>query len=214
MPLKQNDFIEIEFTGRIKDSYIFDSNIKEDLKSINPNLEAKPLIFCLGQGMFLKGVEDFLIGKEIGVYEIYLSPEKAFGKRDQKLIHIIPMKVFKEHKLNPVQGATLTFDNAVGKILAVSGGRVIVDFNNPLAGKEVIYKVRVIRKVEDVNEKTRALIDFFFKKELKFKIEEGKIIIEVEEKIVKLVELFKEKFKEILNLDVEIKKIENVPSIK
>ena len=45
-------------------------------------IEAEPFIFCLGEGMFLPGIEDFLIGKEIGEYEVELPPEKAFGKRN------------------------------------------------------------------------------------------------------------------------------------
>ncbi len=58
MGLKKKDFIEIEFTGRIKDGNIFDSNIKKDLEEANLNIEAKPFIFSLGNGMFIKGVDD------------------------------------------------------------------------------------------------------------------------------------------------------------
>ena len=65
MPLKKNDFIEIEFTAKTKDGEIFDSNVKSDLKKANLNTEAKPAIFALGEGMFLKGADDFLLGKEI-----------------------------------------------------------------------------------------------------------------------------------------------------
>ena len=52
--------------------------------------------------MFLKGVDDFLIGKEIGKYTIELTPEKAFGNRESKLVQMIPMKVFQQHKINPI----------------------------------------------------------------------------------------------------------------
>jgi len=99
MTLQKDDFIEIEFTGRIKDGEMFDSNIAEELKKLNSNQEAKPFIFCLGQEMFLAGVDEFLIGKELGDYEIELKPEKAFGLRNPSLIQMIPVKVFIEHKL-------------------------------------------------------------------------------------------------------------------
>ena len=97
------------------------------------------------------------------------------------------------------------FDGKTAKILTVSGGRIITDFNNPLAGKIVIYKIKVLRTVLDINEKAKALIEFLFKKDLFFRIEEKKIIIEVEKELVKFVELFKEKFKDILGLDLEVK---------
>ena len=205
MTLKKKDFIEIEFTGRVKDGEIFDSNIKEDLKNSDLNFEPKPFVFCLGEGMFLKSIEDFLIGKEIGKYNIELTPEKAFGNRDRKLIQEVSMKIFREQKLNPVPGMMFNLDGRIAKILSVSGGRVIVDFNNPVAGKIVIYKIKVLRKVEDINEKAKALIQFLFKKNMDFEIKEKKIILKVEKELVKFVEFFKDKFKEILSLDLEVK---------
>lgn len=208
MSLEENDFIEIEFVGRIKEGGVFDSNIPEELKKLNPNSEAKPFVFSLGNEMFLEGIDNFLIGKDIGKYEIELSPEKAFGKRDPNLIQRMPIKVFAEHNLNPIPGAVFNFDNRVGKVLTVSGGRVMMDFNNPLAGREIVYKINILRKVEDINEKVKALNDFFFRREFKFEISEKKLILKAEKNIVKFVELFKDKYKEILGLDLEINEIE------
>ena len=148
MALERNDFIEIEFTGKIKDGDIFDSNIPEDIKKAKLSLQPKPFIFSLGQGMFLKGVDDFLIGKEIGEYEIELQPENAFGKRDPKQVQIIPMKIFHQQKINPYPGAVFNFDGKIAKIISVSGGRVMTDFNNPIAGKIVTYKIKIKRKIE------------------------------------------------------------------
>ena len=161
--------------------------------------------------MFLKGIEDFLIGKEIGKYKIELTPEKAFGPRNSKLIQLIPMKVFMEQKTQPVPGAVFNFDGKPAKILTVSGGRIIADFNNPLAGKDVVYDLTVKRKVEDINEKTQAMIDFFFRQELKFKIQDKKITLEVDKPLAEYAKMFQDKFKEILGLDLEIKEIKNPP---
>ncbi len=214
MELKRKDFIEIEFTGKIKDGEIFDSNIKKDLEKINPDSKPKPLIFCLGEDMFLKGIEDFLIRKDVGEYKIELQPEKAFGNRDSKLVQMIPMKIFNEQKVNPVPGAMFNFDNRIAKILTVSGGRVMVDFNNPLAGKTVVYDIKVLRKVEDSNEKIKALIEFFTKKDFKIEIKDKKLIIYTDKQFSQFLNLFKDKFKEILGLDLEIKEIEENPPKK
>ncbi len=205
MPLKKKDFVEIEFTARIKEGEIFDSNIEKDLKKINPDAKARPFVFSLGQGMFLKGIDDFLIGKDVGKYKIELPAEKAFGKREPKLIQRIPIKVFREHKLNPSPGIAFSFDGRLGKVLAVSGGRVMVDFNNPIAGKDVVYNIKVLKKVEGVNEKAKALSDFLFRREFKFEIKDKKIIMHVEKPMMKLVEGLKDKYKEVLGLDLEVK---------
>ncbi|VVB82048.1 Putative FKBP-type peptidyl-prolyl cis-trans isomerase [uncultured archaeon] len=207
MGLQKKDFVEIEFTGKIKGGEIFDSNIKEDLKKLNPEANPKPIVLSLGEGMFLKGIDDFLIGKEIGDYNIELTPEKAFGPRVKEFTQMIPIKVFKSQNIMPSPGDAFNFDGRIAKVLTVSGGRVIVDFNNPLAGKTVIYKIKVLRKVEDLNEKAKSFIDFLFRRELKFSIVDKKIILEVEKGMSKFVELFKDKFKDILGLDFEVKEI-------
>jgi len=209
MTLNKNDFIEIKFTAKTKDGEIFDSNIKEDLEKINSDIKPKPFIFCLGQSMFLKGVEDFLIGKDIGEYTIEVKPKDAFGNRDPRLVQLIPIKVFNEQKVNPFPGAMFNFDGRVAKVLSVSGGRVIVDFNNPLAGKDVIYYIKVLRKIEDLNEKIKAFNEFIFKRDFKFEIKEKKLVIQVEKQAKQFVELFKDKFKEIFSLDLEVKETED-----
>ncbi len=208
MSFQKNDFIEIEFTGKIKDGEVFDSNVPEELKKLNPNQKAEPFIFCLGQDMFLKGIENFLIGKEAGEYDIELKPESAFGLRDPSLIQMIPMKVFVEHKVNPIPGTVLNFDNRIGKVLTVSGGRTMVDFNNPLAGKEVIYHVKILRKVEDINEKIKSLNEFLFKRNFKFEIVNKKLVLEVDKGFKAFVEIFKDKFKEMLDLELEVKELD------
>lgn len=205
MLLKKKDFIEIEFTGKVKDGEIFDSNIKEDLKKINSKIEAKPFILCLGEGMFLEGVEDFLIGKDIGEYKTELSPEKAFGKRDPKLIQLMSAKIFREHQINPVQGVMFNFDGRIGKVLSVSGGRIRVDFNNPLAGKDVLYEIKILKKINDKNEQIKSFINFLFKKDFEFGVKDKKLIISADEGYKQFAEMFADKFKEVFGLELEVK---------
>jgi FKBP-type peptidyl-prolyl cis-trans isomerase 2 len=218
MVLQKNDFIEINFTGKTSGGVIFDSNIKSDLEKINPqNAESKPLVYPLGQGMFLQGVDDFLIGKDIGNYEINLPAEKAFGQRKPELIHLMPLSAFRDHKINPFPGAILNFDGRMGKILSNNGGRVRVDFNHPIAGKEVIYSLNIIRKVEDKVEQVKAINQFLFRQDFDFELKKDKIIFNVEKQIEQLLKLFEQKFKEIFNLGIEFKikdTLKNVEEIK
>ncbi len=209
MILKNKDFIEVEFTGKIKDGEVFDSNIKKELEKMNSNIPAKPLIFCLGEDMFLKGVEDYLIGKQPGKYIIELTPEKSFGKRNRNLIQLVPMKVFQQQQTQPVPGLMFNFDGRPAKILSVSGGRVMADFNNPLAGKDVTYEIEVKKKITDLNEKTKAIIDFFFRQELKFQIKDKTITLEINKSLADYAKRFKDKFKEILGLELKIKEVDN-----
>jgi len=206
---KKGDFIEIEYTGiDLLTNTIFDTNIKEEAKKINPKMSTKPLVVCIGEGMVVEGLDEALEDKELGKeYNIRLEPEKAFGKRYKELIKLIPMRVFTEQKVYPEKGMTLVLDNSLAKVVSVSGGRVLVDFNNPLAGKDIEYKFMIKRIVYDDKERINALQKFFFGQEFAFDLieKEGKKkIIFKDLKLVPILNAFKDKFKNILGFDVEV----------
>ncbi len=202
--IKKNDFIQLEYTGKIKDSNeIFDTNIEEQAKKINLNIQTKPLSICIGQGMILESIDEFLEGKELGTFTLDLTPEKAFGLRDKRLIKIMPLSVFQNQKVMPERGQVFSFDGMFGKISSISGGRVIVDFNNPIAGKEVVYELKLIKKLQNQEEKIKSLIKTFFKTDFSFKLNNNVIEIEVPKPLIKFIDMFKDKFKEILNLEIK-----------
>jgi len=208
MSIKKNDFVEIEFIAKVKDSgEVFDTNIKPEAEKAKLNIkEILPLAICVGKGMTLKGIDSFLEGKEIGEnYTLNLSAEEAFGKRDSKMIKMIPLKVFLQQKIYPESGMQLALDGMVVKVLSNSGGRVLVDFNNPLAGKEVVYNLRVIKNIEEIKDKVNALQDFFFRKRFEFKVlENKKILFEVPKSAIQFVEFFAKNFEEILGEKIEV----------
>jgi FKBP-type peptidyl-prolyl cis-trans isomerase SlyD len=207
--IQKNDFIEIEFTGKANNE-VFDTTNKQEAKQMNPEIDTKdikPLIVSVGNQMLLKGFDDAIEGKETNKkYSIHLEPEQAFGKRDPSLIKIISMKTFREKNINPVPGLTLQMDNYLAKILSVSGGRITVDFNNQLAGKEIDYDFKITKKIEDNKEKISALQDFFFKQRFEFEIDEkNKKVILKDEKIKPLVQMMAQKFKDMTGFDFEVK---------
>lgn len=208
MTFKKGDFIEINFTGRIKGGEIFDSNIKEDLDKANFKGNPENFVFPIGEGMFIKGVDEFLIGKDLGEYNISLLPENAFGKRDSKLIQMMPISLFIQHKINPIPGAMLHFDGRLAKVMTVSGGRVMVDFNNPLAGKEVEYRIIVKKIITNQKEKIDSLNNFFFRKKFEFEIKDKKLVLKTPKGLKQLILMFKEKYKEILGLELDVEEVE------
>jgi FKBP-type peptidyl-prolyl cis-trans isomerase 2 len=203
MAIQKNDFVELEFTGK-SDGKIFDTTKKQEAKEIGLDADVKPVIVAVGHEMLLTGFDKALEGKELGkTYSIHLTPKEAFGSRKPELIRTAPMKIFLAQNIRPAPGMTVQLDNHLAKILSVSGGRVTVDFNNPLAGKEIDYDFLIKKKVEDDNEKINALQDFFFKQRFDFDIKDKKVIFK-DNKIKPLIEMFRQKFKDIAGLDVEV----------
>lgn len=208
MTIKEKDFVEIEFTGKIKDSQeIFDSNIQEDIKKAKLDIkEIKPFILSVGQKMLPSGFDQDLIEKEINKkYTLELKPEDAFGKRDKELIKMVPTRLFLEQRINPQRGMQLNLDGQIVKILSNSGGRTLIDFNHPLAGKEVVYNYKINRIVKNENEKIDALFDFFFKQKLEYEVKDKKIIFkELKKELKPYLQIFAPKIKEILDLEINL----------
>jgi FKBP-type peptidyl-prolyl cis-trans isomerase 2 len=200
--INKGDFIEILFTGIDQNGEVFDSNMPDDLPKEARGI-AKPFIFPLGHGMFLESIDNFLIGKDVGKsYDLTLQPKDAFGERDKSKVKIIPLRVFLQHKVNPHPGMSLNLDGQLVKVISVSGGRVMTDFNNPLAGKVVHYKIKVNRIVTDKNEQAKSTLYYFTKHDFKFEISENKLIVYCPKGFDKFLMLFKDKFKEILDLEL------------
>jgi FKBP-type peptidyl-prolyl cis-trans isomerase 2 len=206
MTIAKNDFIEIEFTGRIKDSNeVFDTNIKKVAEEAGiETKKIKPFILSVGNKMLPENFDADLIGKELQKdYKLELEAKKAFGERNREMIKMIPTKLFLEQRINPERGMQLSLDGQLVKILSNSGGRTLVDFNNPLAGKDVIYEYQILRKVEETKEKIDGLQEFFFRKAFPFEEKDKKIIFKVKKGEDQYVSMFAPKFKELLNLDIE-----------
>jgi len=159
--IKKGDFVELEYTGKIKDeNKVFDTTKKEVAIANNLNKEAdyKPIVVCIGEGYILQTLEAELEGKKLGKYTFELSPEQAFGKKSAQLLKLVPIKVFKQQDIMPYPGLEVNIDNRFGIIRNVSGGRVIVDFNHPLSGRDLTYDVEVKRFVNNDKEKLESLL--------------------------------------------------------
>jgi hypothetical protein len=78
-----------------------------------------------------------------------------------QLIKIVPETEFRKHGTKPYPGMFITADNLRGRVLSVSSGRVKVDFNHPLAGKTLVYNVEVKEKVENIEDKIKAISQFY-----------------------------------------------------
>ena len=212
--MKKGDFIELEYTGKVKDmDFVFDTTSEKEAKENNIH-DAKasydPVVICIGQGHVIKGLDEQLEGKELErEYKIELSPEQGFGKKNAKLIQLVATGKFIKQKINPIPGLQVNIDGMMGMIRTVSGGRTLVDFNHPLAGKELIYDFKINKIVKDDEEKLRALLKLQLNlKDIKVNIKEGNATIDlnIKQNLPKPIE---EKLTEhIKELIPSIKKIE------
>ncbi|MBI4148508.1 peptidylprolyl isomerase [Candidatus Woesearchaeota archaeon] len=169
MNIKKGDFVELEFTARLKDeNIVFDTTSADVAKKagiFSANMKYAPVVVCVGQQMVLSGLDESLEGRDVEKFVVELVPEKAFGKKDPHLLQLIPKQKFTDQRVQPVVGLQVNIDDVVGTVRSVTGGRVIVDFNHPFAGKTVSYDVDIKRLVTDSGERLSALVRVFLKQE-------------------------------------------------
>lgn len=164
--MKDGDIVYIDYVAKIKENdQIFDLTIEEIAKEkgiFDPRVKYKPIPLIIGEKMVIKGLEEGLKKMKIGEKRMFeIPPEDAFGTRKEYLIKLIPQSVFRENKIEPEIGKVITINGRVGRIMSISGGRVKVDFNHPLAGKTLIYEVKIVKKAKMKNEKINAILSCF-----------------------------------------------------
>jgi len=164
--MEEGDFVHIDYTGRIKESgEIFDTTKEDVAKSSNVYNEHKkyrPVSIILGSGFVFKSLEEEIKKMNVGESKkIELGPDNAFGHRKDDLIKLIPISEFRGKDVEPSVGKFVNVNGINGKIISISGGRVKIDFNHPLAGKELVYEVEVKNKINEDVDKVKAIASYF-----------------------------------------------------
>lgn len=208
--IKKGEFIKLDFVGRIKNNnQIFDLTREDIAKKediYQKGYKYTPLPICIGAGHLISGLDEFLIGKEIGKeYEIDLPPEKAFGKRNPKLLQIMSLSILKKKNINPFPGLQLNLDNRIATVRSVTGGRVVIDFNLPLAGKDLHYWLKPVEKISDTKEKVEIVFKSLGFAANDINIKNSEVIIKLKNK-----EKLGQQFLDLLSEQVK----KSVPEVK
>jgi len=166
--MNEGDFIRIDYIGKVSESgEIFDltkESVAKEMGIFNPEFKYGSVPVILGAHHVVKGLENELMKMEVGKSKkVTVKPEDALGERKSELIRLIPLSEFKKRDIDPTPGMLIVESGMRGRVLSVSGGRVRVDFNHPLAGKTLEYDVEIKEMITDANEKIMAILELFLK---------------------------------------------------
>lgn len=135
--IKKGKQVIIEYSVFLQDRTPVDSNVGRD-----------PLIFNYGSRQILPALEDSLLGLQVGdTKHITLQPDQAYGDVNPGAFKEVDAGVIPEDLR--FEGALLVIaDESFGEMLIridqLKGNRAVLDFNHPLAGKELTFDVRVL----------------------------------------------------------------------
>ena len=163
MPFKKGDFIQINYTAKVKETgETFDTTLEEVAKKERLYKEGEiyePKLIVIGEGWVLKTLDESLKSLQLKKLKtIEIPPDKAFGPRDPEKLKMVPLKRLRDKGITTQLGKRIEYEKKLATIRTVGAGRVTLDFNPPLAGKTLVYEVAAQKKLETLKEKITALI--------------------------------------------------------
>lgn len=164
---KKGDIVRIDYKAYIADiDRLYDTTEEKAAKDAglyNEKYKYAPMPYIIGSNKLFKpldaAIEKAEIGKEV---KIEIESKDAAGPRDPKLMEVYPVKEFYKQEINPVPGLEVKLGNRTGTVMSAGAGRVKVDFNNPLAGKDLAYVFTVKEVITDAKEKAKAIVEMDF----------------------------------------------------
>lgn len=139
MKIEKNKVALIHYTLTDKDGVTIDSSEGRD-----------PLAYIQGIGNLIPGLEQELEGKQAGdKFTAIVSPEHAYGKRDDALVQVVPKSGFNGADEELQEGMQVQVETdqqgmAIAVVTKISGDDVTLDLNHPLADMDLHFNVEVV----------------------------------------------------------------------
>lgn len=146
--VETGDHILVDYKGTLEDGSVFDTTLKEFAKEAGIYDEKKhysPLLFRVKCGQVIKGLDEGLIGMKVGEEKTLIIPsENAYGEYKDHLVQKIPLARL-ELETAPEPGEKITTPRGREvRVLASDEKSATLDFNEELAGKTLIMKVKLV----------------------------------------------------------------------
>lgn len=129
--------VTLNFALKLSDGAVIDSTF-----------DKAPATFTVGDGQLLPGFEQAIFGLSSGAHDTFIiPPEKGFGARNPNNLQQFPRQQFKDVDL--IEGLMISFADAQkaempGVVDSFNDDEVTIDFNHPLAGRNVHFQVEII----------------------------------------------------------------------
>jgi len=133
--------VKLDYEGRLENGEVFDSSTHGD--------HSHPLEFEAGSGQVIKGFDDSVRGMKIGEEkEFSIEAKEAYGDYNPSLKTKVPRNALPKDQ-EPKVGMMLVVGSPDGrqmpvKITDVDKDSVTIDINHPLAGKKLIFKIKIV----------------------------------------------------------------------
>jgi peptidylprolyl isomerase len=163
MTFNRGDYILLDYTVIVKDdNKVIETTNEATAKEAGiyrPEDVYEPRLVILGETKLWEPLESALLNAEEGKdLEVEIPPEKAYGQRDLGKIKTLSIREFHRHGIVPHVDDVVEIEGSRARVISISGGRVTLDFNHPLAGKTLVVRGKVVKRLTSNEEKIAYLI--------------------------------------------------------
>ncbi|CAH9050673.1 FKBP-type peptidyl-prolyl cis-trans isomerase SlyD [Pseudoalteromonas sp. CIP111854] len=134
------------------------SVLDNDNNTIDNSFDGEPLVFIVGTGYLISGLENALMDKQAGdKLSVTVEPKNGYGERHDDLMQAVPTSMFDGMEIEVGMQFRATTDDGdqMVMILDIQDEEVIVDANHPLSGITLNFDVEVL-EVRDATEEEIA----------------------------------------------------------
>jgi len=143
--------VTAEYVGTLENGTMFDTNIASEAAKQNVTLPADlpPFMVTIGLHQVIPGFEKALLGMKVGQEKTVSIPvADAYGEPNpQMIVEINGTELDQGNSTAKVGMYVTTPYGQRGLITNVTNGTIMVDFNHPLAGKNLVFKI-IVKKIE------------------------------------------------------------------
>lgn len=122
-----------------------------------------PLVCVVGSGNLIPGFEESLLSAEPDKdVSLEIAPADAYGEKDPEQIETISIDKLVRHVRDPKSlyiGGPVTIEGRQGVLSYLAAGRARIDYNHPMAGRSLKYDYKIVKVIEDKEEKVAALLE-------------------------------------------------------
>jgi len=158
---------------------VFDTTYEEVAKEhdiYDENTRYDSFVIVVGKGHVVEGLDEDLVGKEAGYHgTVEIPPEKGYGEHKTELVKTYPTSKFTEP---PVKGMRAVVDGQQGMVVMTIGRRVRIDFNSPMAGKNLIFDYVIEEQIDDDLNKIKSLLQSYFRMDFDVELVDETAVIE------------------------------------
>ena len=149
--VKSADKVQVDYTGKLENGTIFDTSKEDVAKQAGIYIDGReyaPLTFVVGSGQLIQGFDEGVIGMKVGEEKtVTIPPEEAYGKYEEARIVDIPIEELNLTNRSELPEAGQTIRDIYGnqfRVTAVNDTHISIDTNHPLAGKTLIFDIKVV----------------------------------------------------------------------